>query len=268
MIHSIRMSIDPHAESTARERAERFLREGGNYTDPYEREKLVRDWVQKADVAKSVVADFKERIGEVRGKKLLDIGFGNGLYSVAFSGAGAETHSLEVNDVLLQIARENAHDAGVNVDFRVYDGDAFPFADNSFDYVFSVSVIEHVTDARQTLKEACRVLKPDGTFYLAFPNRWRPREAHTGILFLSYLPRMFAQFLFRNLWKRNTVEELNLHFLSFWSMKRLLRGTTFRIRFEYRGKTWPRRLLKRCLGFFGVHYSAILGTVMVVLEKE
>lgn len=260
--------MSKETEAVARERAERFLREGGNYTDPYEREKLVRDWVQKGDVAERVVEDVRQRAGEVRGKKVLDIGFGSGLYSVAFARAGAETHGLEVNDVLFKIAGENARDAGVNVDFRVYNGTTFPFADNFFDYIFSVSVIEHVSDARMMVREACRVLKPGGKFYLAFPNRWRPREAHTGIFFLSYVPRSFAQFLLRKLWKRNTVEELNLHFLSFWSMKRLLRGTPFRLTFEYGGKTWPRRALKRLFGFFGVHHSAILGTVMVILEKR
>jgi len=219
-------------------------------------------------VAERVVEDVRQRAGEVRGKKILDIGFGSGLYSVTFARSGAETHGLEVNDVLFKIAGENARDAGVNIDFRVYDGNTFPFADNFFDYIFSVSVIEHVSDARMMVREACRVLKPGGKFYLAYPNRWRPREAHTGIFFLSYVPRSFAQVLLRKLWKRNTVEELNLHFLSYWSMKRLLRGTSFRLKFEYGGKTWPRRALKRLFGFFGIHHSAILGTVMVILEKR
>ncbi|MEK7106899.1 MAG: class I SAM-dependent methyltransferase [Patescibacteria group bacterium] len=259
---------DSGREVRARAQAEKYLSTCDEYTDPYEHEKLVRDWVKKGDVAERVVEDVRQRAGEVRGKRILDIGFGSGLYSVAFARAGAETYGLEVNDVLHQIAHENARDAGVNVDFRVYDGNKFPFADNFFDCAFSVSVIEHVTDARMVIKEACRVLKPGGKFYLAFPNRWRPREAHTGIFFLSYVSRSFAQVLLRKFWKRNTVEELNLHFLSYWSMKKLLFGTQFRITFEYGGKTWPRRALKRLLGALGIHHSAILGTVMVVLEKN
>ena len=260
--------MSKETEAVARERAERFLREGGNYTDPYEREKLVRDWVQKGDVAERVVEDVRQRAGEVRGKKILDIGFGNGLYSIAFARSGAQAYGLEVNEVLLQIARENEQDAGVNVDFRVYDGTTFPFVNDFFDFLFSVSVIEHVTDARMLIAEASRVLKPGGKFYLAFPNRFRPREAHTGIFFLSYVSRSFAEFLLRHVWKRNTVEELNLHFLSYWSMKCLLRGTSFRLKFEYGGKTWPRRVMKRLLGALGIHHSAILGTVMVILEKR
>ena len=128
--------------------------------------------------------------------------------------------------------------------------------------------MEHVTDAQEVIRETCRVLKGGGKFYLAFPNRFRPREAHTGVFFLSYVSRSFAELLLRRFWKHNTVEELNLHFLSYWSMKRLLQGTSFHILFEYEGKTWPRRTLKRLLGFFGIHHSAILGTVMVILEKR
>lgn len=260
--------MSKETEAVARERAERFLREGGNYTDPYEREKLVRDWEEKGDTAEKVVGDFTQRAGDPKGKRLLDIGFGSGLYSVAFARAGAETHGLEVNDVLFKIACENARDAGVNVDFRVYEGTTLPFADNFFDYIFSVSVIEHVTDARMMVHEACRVLKPGGKFYLAFPNRWRPREAHTGIFFLSYVPRSFAQFLLRRLWKRNTVEELNLHFYSYWAVKRMLKGTAFRIKYECASGSAIKRIIKSTLAFLGIHHSAILGTVMVVLEKR
>jgi len=252
----------------ARARAEHYLATCTEYTDPYEREKLVRDWEKKGDVAEQVVGDFTRRAGDPRSKRLLDIGYGSGMYSIAFAKSGTDTYGLEVNPVLHEIAKEGLKEAHVYADFRLYDGSTFPFADNFFDYIFSVSVIEHVDDARMMVREACRVLKPGGKFYLAYPNRWRPREAHTGIFFLSYVPRSFAEFLLRHVWKRNTVEELNLHFLSYWSMKRLLRGTSFRLKFEYGGKTWPRRALKRLLGALGIHHSAILGTVMVILEKR
>lgn len=259
----------PYDESMwARARAESYLATCTEYTDPYEREKLIGDWAKKGKAAREAVEDFKLRAGKIEGARILDIGFGGGEYALAFAKAGARVYGLEVNRMLYEIAEAYLKEEGVQARLRVYEGDTFPFDAGFFDYAFSVSVLEHVSDARLMIREVDRVLKPGGKFYLAFPNRWRVREAHTGVFFLSYLPRRFAEALMRRLWKRNAIEELNLHFLSYWTLKRLLRGTSLCVVFEYGAKTWPRRILKRVLGAFGMHHSAVLGTVMLILERR
>ncbi len=262
------MTDEKDAIMRARARAEEYLATCSEYTDSYEREKLIGDWAKKGNAAREAVDDLKLRAGPVAGKRLLDVGFGGGEYALAFAKAGAKVCGLEVNPVLLKIAEAHLKEEGAHATLRVYDGNVFPFENDFFDHAFSVSVLDHVSDARLLLREVSRVLKPGGKFYLAFPNRWRPIEAHTGILFLSYLPRRVAENLMKRLWKRNAVEELNLHFLSYWSLKRMLRGTPLHVMYEYGGKTLPRRILKRSLGLFGMHHSAILGTVMLVLEKK
>ena len=155
----------------------------------------------------------------------------------------------------------------MQVDLRVYDEFTFPFENNFFDGAYSISVLEHVSDPRMLLREAYRVLKPGGKFYLAFPNRLSPKETHTGIWGLNYLPRSIAQFLLRSFWRRNTIQEINLHFLSYWKMKRLARRAGFNIVYELDGRTGVRSVLKRVLALFGMHHSAILRTVMVILVK-
>ena len=262
------MSLEKDEIARARVRAEHYLASCNEYTDNYEREKLIGDWAKKENAARAAVDDMEKRAGPLQGARLLDIGFGGGEYSLAFAKAGAEVHGLEVNPVLHEIAEKYLKDEGVVATLRVYDGEHFPFEDGTFDYAFSVSVLEHVSDPKTMLREVHRILKPGGRFYLAFPNRWRPREAHTGIFFLSYIPRSWAQFLLRRLWNRNVVEELNLHFLSYWSLKSLLRGSDLSVIFEQSAGTLSRRVVKKCLASLGVHYSAILGTVMVILEKK
>lgn len=56
-----------------------------------------------------------------------------------------------------------------------------PFDDESFDFVVSDQVIEHVKDHDRAFAEIRRVLKPDGAMLHVFPSRWRLREAHVYV---------------------------------------------------------------------------------------
>ena len=60
-----------------------------------------------------------------------------------------------------------------NVSLQNYDGHTLPFADQSFDVVYSFHVLEHVRDVTRTLDEMERVLEPGGMVYIGVPNRSR-----------------------------------------------------------------------------------------------
>ena len=73
------------------------------------------------------------------------------------------------------------------------DGRALPFADGSFDIVFSNSVIEHVGDAgcqRQFANEIARVGR---AYWVQTPNRWFPIEPHLLTPFLHFLPKRWQR---------------------------------------------------------------------------
>jgi SAM-dependent methyltransferase len=57
-------------------------------------------------------------------------------------------------------------------------GETLPFASESFDFVFSNEVIEHVADDRLALAEMVRVTKGNGRILIFCPNRWYPVEQH------------------------------------------------------------------------------------------
>lgn len=249
-----------------REKAARYLSSCEEYTHEWEKEHVINDWMKKGAVAEKVVGDFKRRAGEVKNKTVLDVGCGNGTYMTAFGQAGAAISGLEVNPTLVELAQQTLDSQGVKGSAVLYDGFTFPFSDASFDFVFSVSTLEHVSDHRAVLNEMARVLKPGGKAYISYPNRWRPLETHTGIWFLSYLPIPVAKHILR-MRGRNTIDEINLSFLSYWSLKKYLRGVPLQIVYEYDAGSALRRGMKKAMAAFGIHFSAILGTVMVILEK-
>ena len=56
-----------------------------------------------------------------------------------------------------------------------------PFDDNTFDFIYSFSVFEHVQNYSESIAELARILKPDGICYHFFPSRYRLIEPHTFV---------------------------------------------------------------------------------------
>ena len=69
-----------------------------------------------------------------------------------------------------------------------------PFADASFDFVYSYSVLEHAQGFDAVLREIHRVLKPGGVALHVFPAKWRPIEPHTKVPFAGAV-RAYGYFL-------------------------------------------------------------------------
>ncbi|MFQ3682095.1 class I SAM-dependent methyltransferase [Roseiflexus sp.] len=123
------------------------------------------------------------------GATILDIGCGNGAYT-------------------LDIAREAAVSWGIDIDLRWLKefsacdeipptlgigqaaAEHLPFADGSFDVVFCIETLEHVDDEQAALYEMRRVLRAGGALLLTVPNKWYLFETHglRGIPHSHFLP--------------------------------------------------------------------------------
>jgi hypothetical protein len=68
------------------------------------------------------------------------------------------------------------------------DATALDFDDQSFDIVFSNSVIEHLYTFEQQQKMATEVQRVGKTYFIQTPNYWFPIEPHWVFPFFQYLP--------------------------------------------------------------------------------
>jgi SAM-dependent methyltransferase len=75
---------------------------------------------------------------------------------------------------------------------KVGSGEEIPYADNTFDVVFSDNVLEHLDDPKSVFVEITRVLKPGGVFFFKTPNR-----AHYMPLIARLTPHRFHSFINR-----------------------------------------------------------------------
>jgi arsenite methyltransferase len=102
------------------------------------------------------------------GQTVLDLGSGGGidvLLSAKRVGPTGKVYGLDMTDDMLALARENQRKAGAtNVEFLKGTIEAIPLPDQSVDVIIWNCVINLSVDKDAVLREAFRVLKPNGRF--------------------------------------------------------------------------------------------------------
>jgi 2-polyprenyl-6-hydroxyphenyl methylase/3-demethylubiquinone-9 3-methyltransferase len=106
-------------------------------------------------------------IGE--NKTVLDIGCGAGILANALSKEGHTVYGIDLSPSSLSVAKN--HDATKRVSYEVANAYALPYADQMFDVVCAMDVLEHVEEPSLLVSEASRVLKPGGLFFFHTFNR-------------------------------------------------------------------------------------------------
>lgn len=110
------------------------------------------------------------RFDEFAGKDVLEIGCGLGTDGLEFARNGARYTGVDLSPRSIELAREHFELFRASGEFRVADAERLPFADGSFDHVYSFGVIHHSPDIEAIVREIERVLRPAGTFTVMVYN--------------------------------------------------------------------------------------------------
>lgn len=122
-----------------------------------ERHRGYHAWLDERSV--KLVADL------ARGRRILEVGCGTGLILRETAQIAEQAVGLDLSHGML------AHAAQRGLEVVEASADGIPFADQTFDLVYSFKVLAHVPPLREALAEMARVTRPGGHLVLEFYNR-------------------------------------------------------------------------------------------------
>ncbi len=94
-------------------------------------------------------------LGDLKGRRILDVGCGSGRYAVELALAGAEVVGIDFSPEMLVMANERARAAGVQDRVTFIEGDFIKWAgqvEKRFDVAFAMGVLDYVDDAPGFIK--------------------------------------------------------------------------------------------------------------------
>ena len=130
------------------------------------------EWIQK-----SQTNDFRvyyimpytmEKLGDVKGLSILDLGCGEGGYSRELARKGAKVTSVDCSEMAVSYAVSKAKEDGLEISHLIRNSnDLYGIADNTFDIVLCAMMLMDIEDFDGTMKEINRVLKSHGKVFIS-----------------------------------------------------------------------------------------------------
>ncbi len=213
----------------------------------------------------SSFADFEAAAGQ----RVLEVGVGVGTDFCRWAAAGAKAVGVDLTAQAVQLTTQHLHALNLFADVNLADCEDLPFADDSFDVVYSFGVLHHTPNTEQAIREVRRVLKPGGRICIMLYHKysWVTLKVYMlhGVLALqpfASLDRLLADHMESQGTKAYTTAEVQAMFAAFEGVKvqpTLTCYDTWRgyetsprgFFFTLARRLWPAWLVQQCGDRFG-----------------
>jgi ubiquinone/menaquinone biosynthesis C-methylase UbiE len=122
------------------------------------------------------VLAYVDALGTTPPARVVDVGAGAGLASVALARDGHDVLAVDSTPRMLELTEARAAAAGTHVKTAEADATNLPLDDGSVDLVVAVGLVPWLTEPAEALGEFRRVLRPGGALVVTADNRWRITE--------------------------------------------------------------------------------------------
>jgi ubiquinone/menaquinone biosynthesis C-methylase UbiE len=132
-------------------------------------EGIVARWYTRIRRSGSQIEDWRKQAAQLTGclpdgADVLEVAPGPGYFAIEMARLGRfHVTGLDISHTFVGIARENAQQAGVNVDFQQGDASSMPFDEESFDLIVCQAAFKNFSRPGKAIDEMHRVLRDGGT---------------------------------------------------------------------------------------------------------
>lgn len=156
------------------------------------------------------------------GSRVLEVAPGPGYFAIELGKLGLtlpggyRITGLDISRTFVEIARRNALEARVAVEFRQGNASQMPFEDNTFDFLLCRAAFKNFTQPLQALQEMYRVLRPGGRAAIIDLRKDAPLQAidqavdkmHVGLVNAMVTRFTFRHMLLKRAYSRSDFERM------------------------------------------------------------
>lgn len=157
-----------------------------------------------------------------KGKRILEVGIGAGTDFCRWAASEAQAVGVALTTQAIQLTTQHLDALELSADVHLADCEDLPFADDSFDLVYSFGVLHHTPNTERAIREVLRVLKPGGQIRIMLYHKrsWVTFKVYLlhGLLALqpfASLDRLLADHMESQGTKAYTIPEVEAMFASF-----------------------------------------------------
>jgi len=111
-------------------------------------------------------------LGNVDGRRVLDVGCGDGELACELAARGAIVTGIDSSVAMIEAAKSRAARQRADIAFQVSTAQNLPFRDDQFDVVTAITILCFVKNAAPIFQEIARVLQPGGRCIVGELGKW------------------------------------------------------------------------------------------------
>jgi 2-polyprenyl-6-hydroxyphenyl methylase/3-demethylubiquinone-9 3-methyltransferase len=134
-----------------------------------------------------------DKIAELNGKSVLDVGCGGGILTEAMAGLGAHVKGIDLSEKALKVAMLHLFESRREVDYEEISAEALAQREpGRYDALTCMEMLEHVPDPASTVLACAQLVKPGGHVFFSTLNR-NPKSYLLAVIGAEYILRLLPR---------------------------------------------------------------------------
>ena len=136
---------------------------------------------------------YIDRIADLAGKAVLDVGCGGGILAEAMAARGARVTGIDLAEKPLKIAQLHLYESGLEVEYlEIAAEELATKRSGHYDVVTCMELLEHVPDPAATVRACAGLVKPGGVVFFATINR-NPKSYLFAVIGAEYILKLLPR---------------------------------------------------------------------------